>query len=184
MQLTVSCRQVASLCILLYVPTMHSVIYSVTSHMSSSMQTFSIKEKRKLRGPGLVRAHVHSLHCKHTRTLFSAYAGDRIILRPRASERDRFLAVKNMLSSAPHLSFNRIIKSSGGWRGEGGEGTMLRECGRMWETKRKSERMGRNRNKRVRRLSGGPAEKQRDRTEEVWNWLSRIMKAPWLHGAS
>lgn len=69
-----------------------------------------------------------------------------------------------MLSNAAHLSFSRIIKCWGGCRGAGGEGTMLRECGRMWTTK--GEIGGRGRNKSAMIEWKG---KWDDKLEECWN---------------
>ncbi len=145
-QLSVSYGQVASLCILLYLSLMHPqytllFIMSHFIHISCVQLGTNIFNIEQSLGPDLICLYIQPLYSKHTHTVQCIRTGQNNI-RFRDSEKDMFPAVKNMLSSAAHLSLNRIIKSWGGWRGEGGEGTLLRECGRMWETEGKMERRG------------------------------------------
>jgi len=90
--------------------TIHSIIYHVTSRVSSLAQTFS-KRERSFR-PDLICTYTPPLHCKQTHIVQCIHTGHNNI-RFRDSGEGRFLAVKNMLLSAAHLSLNRIIISWG-----------------------------------------------------------------------
>lgn len=120
------------------------IIYHLTSYVSSLAQVFPIESKAWDLTYSVLYLHSATTLQTHTQTVQCIHTGQNNI-RLKNSEKGRFPAVENMLSSAAHLSLNRIIKSWGGWRGEGGDGTMLRACGRMWGTEGKMERRGRNR---------------------------------------
>lgn len=124
-----------------YIWCIHKILYYLSCHISYVQLDTNIFNREWSLGLDL-SAPTFSLYAANT--LYCTYTQDRITLD---SEKERFLAVKYMLSSAAHLSLNRIMKSSGAWRRvvEGGDGTMLKECGRMWETKEKIERTGWNR---------------------------------------
>lgn len=93
----------------------------------------------------------------------------RKILKSR-SERRNTLTVERTLSAGAHLSLNSMMKSSGGWREEGGG---CWECGRMWKTEGVIRG---NRSNWVRHQSRGACEKDKATGQRRLESGCRIIK--------